>query len=137
MDKYRVWHTEWKEFVTDYPICMNVLTGKIVKFNYGEYSGEEDVEDTKYILSKYTGLKDKHGVKIFEGDILKGPMDFGPAGFVESVAPVSYHKVNGYQLHYFLLEHTEVIGNVYEDKNIKFGTMEEWWIVIADGLLKW
>ena len=94
-----------------------------IVYESGKYKEVADFKDIELLQS--TGLKDKNDVEIFEGDILKGPMDFGPAGFVQSVAPVSYHKINGYQLHYFLLEHTEVIGNVYEDKNIKFGTMEE------------
>src|SRR5699024_2234056 len=88
-------------------------------YNHKRYSHSEAIAFSDIELLQSTGLKDKNDVEIFEGDILKGPMDFGPAGFVESVAPVSYHKINGYQLHYFLLEYTEVIGNVYEDKNIK------------------
>ena len=88
-----------------------------IVYENGKYMEVADFKDI--ILLQFTGIKDKHGVEIYEGDILKGPMDFGPAGFVESVAPVSYHKINGYQLHYFLLEHTEVIGNVYEDEKYK------------------
>ena len=124
--KFRAWDKQECEFV---PYLRNIVLkhdGTIEGIEY-EMPHEGIVyNDISYFeLLQSTGLKDKNGVEIFEGDILKGPMDFGPAGFVESVAPVSYHKINGYQLHYFLLEHTEVIGNVYEDKNIKFGTVEE------------
>ena len=121
MEKFRAWDKA-------HEVMRNVL---LIDFFSRSIICETDDErniklyDTTYELLQSTGLEDKDGVEIFEGDILKGLMDFGPAGYVESVAPVSYHKINGYQLHYFLLEHTEVIGNVYEDKNIKFGTMEE------------
>ena len=120
--KFRAWDKRIK--------LMNDVTvidfeNEEVYYKHWRYGHSEAIAFSDIELLQSTGLKDKNDVEIFEGDILKGPMDFGPAGFVESVAPVSYHKINGYQLHYFLLEHTEVIGNVYEDKNIKFGTMEE------------
>ena len=120
--KFRAWDKRTK--------LMNDVTvidfeNEEVYYKHWRYGHSEAIAFSDIELLQSTGLKDKNDVEIFEGDILKGPMDFGPAGFVESVAPVSYHKINGYQLHYFLLEHTEVIGNVYEYKNIKFGTMEE------------
>ena len=101
------------------------LENEEVYYHHWRYGHSKAINLKDIELMQSTGLKDKNDVEIFEGDILKGPMDFGPAGFIKSVAPVSYHKINGYQLHYFLLEHTEVIGNVYEDKNIKFGIVEE------------
>ena len=124
--KFRAWDKRECEFV---PYLRNIVLkhdGTIEGIGY-EMPHEGIVyNDISYFeLMQSTGLKDKNGVEIYEGDILKGPMDFGPAGFVQSVAPVSYHKINGYQLHYFLLEYTEVIGNVYEDKDIKFGIVEE------------
>lgn len=116
--KFRAWDKFDKEMLEVHGInfdAQGIWTNEMI----------DDESDGNFIflsevtLLQSTGLKDKNNVEIFEGDILKGPMDFGPAGFVESVAPVSYHKINGYQLHYFLLEYTEVIGNIYENEDLK------------------
>lgn len=123
--KFRVYETDRKAMhYTDKDLVVCFSDNGVDVIDHTTFSSScMDIDN--FVLLQSTGLKDKNGMEIFEGDILKGPMDFGPAGYIESVAPVGDHKINGYQLHYFLLEHTEVIGNVYEDKNIKFGPAEE------------
>lgn len=78
-----------------------------------------EIESTKdLVLMQYTGLKDKNGTEIYEGDICKAPHDFGPAGFVERTFTVRWHNELGYQWNYWDLVNIEVIGNIYENPEL-------------------
>lgn len=77
-------------------------------------------------LMKYTGLTDKHGKEIYEGDILKFsvlvPCD--PSDFQKVlILPVAWDKVavgfspfvDGYDIDY---ETIEIIGNIFENREL-------------------
>ena len=70
------------------------------------------------ILMQYTGMKDKNGVEIYEGDIIEGSHDFGPGGFVRRKDQVSFHPELGYQWDYWVLSTLEVIGNIHENPEL-------------------
>lgn len=69
-------------------------------------------------VMQYTGLKDKNGVEIYEGDIIKHFGDFGVVKFQKGCF-VSNWKTKSTLLKDFIMgNRCEVIGNIYENPEL-------------------
>lgn len=129
--KFRVWDSENKNMVYDVGICAD---GSNTPYKIPD--GEDDQENYEYYdgaeLMQYTGLKDKNGKEIYEGDILKdgwvAPEVFvivwvdKEARFGEKRAGSPYANSDDYILDGSILRSTmcpvEVIGNIHENSEL-------------------
>lgn len=87
-----------------------------VVYESGRYTEVRRFSDVELMQS--TGLKDKNGNEIYEGDIIKGPYDTGIIGYVMVIGEVKYDLLEGFQLKQFDLNRTEILGNVYENPEL-------------------
>lgn len=117
--KFRAWTEEGEVMYYDvYPFKDDTLL-----LSYDEISFDE-VPASDFILMQSTGLKDKNGKEIFEGDIIKFSIDNGFCYSVDEIGGVSY-RLGAFHVDVFLLidliggGEVEVIGNVYETKGLQ------------------
>nr|DAK38159.1 MAG TPA: YopX protein [Caudoviricetes sp.] len=128
--KYRAWYKEWKEMGRVGEIRFDLdgsVSVVLFKGNYLDVSGPRE----KIILMQSTGLKDKNGKEIFEGDIVTDG---------EFARIVQYHQTLGFYMfdeegneRFFsdsatledfgedakiVSEILEIIGNVYENPEL-------------------
>ena len=127
--KFRAWDSQDKEMDYD-PFCWptsidykdsycnlnTLISGQFGKVHHGGLPGEDNTH-MRYLM-QYTGLKDKNGKEIYEGDMLQ--VNSGQIGVI------LYHEdragfifQDGYnEMLYQKTHNLEIIGNIHENPEL-------------------
>ncbi|MDY3027960.1 MAG: YopX family protein [Enterococcus hirae] len=121
--RFRAWYTPFK----------GKTIGQEMKYGQaGRLITYAEMAPDKYVLMQSTGLKDKNGVEIFEGDVVLFSVSDGFDHLVDEKAIVQSSECHSglicklvdldleYRIYYDPVFHTdyEVIGNIYENKEL-------------------
>lgn len=123
--KFRVW-SDFYEKYADFDAEL-YMDGS-VEADFTDETGIPHHETTDLVIEQYTGLKDKNGEEICEGDIVQiDSMDELRVGYVELVADQycivcgeeDGHKIVA-EFYYYSKpdENCEVIGNIHENPEL-------------------
>lgn len=118
--KFRGWMPKEKAMVYEVSVADKPITNLDLFF--------KETADDGFVWMQYTGLKDKNGKEIWEGDIFaehrvkEEDEPFGEVYFDEDLSAFCVRKANGgwVYLSDFILEEkrSSVIGNIYENPEL-------------------
>ena len=110
---------EWEEVKDDknYTSCAMWIEPKNVDYKCEPHWANFEPYHKDIVLMQYTGIKDKNGVKIYEGDILRTQLHWNGKKAGHLYKTVVYNKKNaGFNISERISNNYEIIGNIYENK---------------------
>lgn len=108
--KFRAWDKNIKKFIR--PTDLKIRGDNVIYYC--------ESRDNMLIVMQYTGLKDRHGREIYEGDIVSHPskeLDRAEVKFTNGLFRI-VAKDGRDDLLYYCNNIIEVIGNIYQNKDL-------------------
>ena len=123
--EFRAWWKDKKRFLDGDEWYMTCSGAKHLHYAIMPYSDDDS------IVEQYTGIKDKNGQKIYEGDIVSEEFEYGgdktktiwQVRWCDDECAFELHYVSGFKVDDCSLyaddeEDYEVIGNIHENKEL-------------------
>ena len=123
--EFRAWWKDTKRFLDCDEWYMTCSGAKYLHYAVMPY------KDDNFIIEQYTGIKDKNGKEIYEGDIVSEEFEYGgektktiwQVRWSDDECAFELHYVSGFKVDDCSLyaddeEDYEVIGNIHENKEL-------------------
>lgn len=109
--KFRAWDNTKQEWTLNIMECISSRCADIWL--------EPALKSHEVIIEQYTGLKDKNGKEIYEGDILKFEDSVFEIGWLNKGARFGFYPVKNCNFGMgFSLSRSDVIGNIHENPEL-------------------